>query len=75
MTHPQRGTLVPHRGQYQYRTMTIPATISPSDARRMLTDEAEYGRWELARTRLFFGGTREVVLRRRIIRVPSSLEY
>jgi hypothetical protein len=74
MTQPPRGTVVPERGHYQYRTVTIPATISPADARRMLTDEAEYGRWELARVRLYFGGVREATLRRRVIRVPSTLD-
>lgn len=67
--HPQALS----RGQYEYRTMTIGPTVSPSDARRLLTDEAEYGRWELARTRIFVGGLREVVLRRRVIRVLSTL--
>ncbi len=59
--------------QYEYRTLRIPPTTSTSDARRLLTDEAEYGRWELARTRLYVGGERKVWLRRRIIRVRSTL--
>jgi len=41
----------------------------------MLTEQAEYGRWELARTRLFAGGERKVWLRRKIIRVRSTLDY
>jgi hypothetical protein len=73
MSRPHHGTPVPRSGHYQYRTMTIPPSISTSDARRMLTEEAEHGRWELARTRLFVGGTREVLLRRRILRVDSTL--
>ena len=32
-------------------------------ARRLLTDHAEYGHWELARLRLFADGSRKVVLR------------
>ena len=55
-------------GQYEYRLLTIPRSTSGNDARQMLTDEAEYGRWELARTRLYAGGERKVWLRRRIIR-------
>jgi hypothetical protein len=39
----------------------------------MLTDQAEYGGWELARLRLYPDGTRKVELRRRIIRVRSTL--
>ena len=61
-------------GQYEYRVLTIPRSTSRNDARRLLTEEAEYGRWELARTRLFAGGDRKVWLRRKIIRVRSTLE-
>ena len=60
-------------GQYEYRVLTIDRSTSRSDASRLLTDEAEYGRWELARTLLFEGGVRKVWLRRRIIRVSSTL--
>ena len=59
--------------QYEYRVLTIPRSTSRNDARRLLTDEAEYGRWELARTRLYAGGERRVWLRRKIIRVRSTL--
>jgi hypothetical protein len=62
-------------GQYEYRVLTIPPSTSRNDARRLLTEEAEYGRWELARTRLFAGGERKVWLRRKIIRVRSTLDY
>lgn len=67
---PRSGSL--RRGQFEYRTLSIPYSTSPADARRYLTDEAEYGRWELARVRLFVGGRREVVLRRRVIRVEAT---
>ncbi|HEY0216538.1 MAG TPA: DUF5703 family protein [Cellulomonas sp.] len=59
--------------QYEYRVLTIPRTTTRGDARRMLTEQAEYGRWELARTLLYTGGDRKVWLRRRIIRVRSTL--
>ena len=61
-------------GQYEYRLLTIPRTTSGNDARQLLTDEAEYGRWELSRTRLYAGGERRVWLRRKIIRVRSTFE-
>ena len=60
-------------GQYEYRVLTIDRTTSRGDTRRLLTDEAEYGRWELARMLLFAGGHRRVWLRRKIIRVRSTL--
>jgi hypothetical protein len=59
-------------GQYEYRQLTIPFSTSGSDARKMLADEAEYGRWELTRSRLYAGGERRVWLRRKIIRVRST---
>ena len=40
---------------------------------QMLAERAEYGRWELARTLVSFGGKRKVWLRRRIIRVQRTL--
>lgn len=60
-------------GQYEYRVLTIGRSTSRNDARRLLTEEAEYGRWELARTSLYAGGERKVWLRRKIIRVRSTL--
>jgi Family of unknown function (DUF5703) len=59
-------------GQYEYRTLTIPRGTSRSDARRLLTEHAEYGHWELARVRLYVGGSRRVWLRRRIIKAVRT---
>lgn len=59
--------------QYEYRVLTIGRGTSRNDARRRLTEEAEYGRWELARSSLYAGGERKVWLRRKIIRVRSTL--
>jgi len=55
--------------EYEYRTLTFERGTSRGDIRQALTDEAEYGHWELARTRLYLGGMRRVWLRRRIIRM------
>ena len=59
-------------GQYEYRVVTIDRATSVPDARRLLTEQAEYGRWELARTRLYVGGERRVWLRRKIIKVSAT---
>ncbi|PWD52273.1 hypothetical protein C8046_01490 [Serinibacter arcticus] len=61
------------RATYEFRVLTLPRTTSGGDVRRLLTDEAEYGRWELARTRIYIGGTRKVWLRRKVLRVTSTL--
>ncbi|GIJ00260.1 hypothetical protein CLV28_1870 [Sediminihabitans luteus] len=60
-------------GHYEYRVLTFDRSTTPGDARKVLTEEAEYGRWELARTRLYVGGERRVWLRRKIIRARSTL--
>ena len=73
MMRPHRGSWEPSGTTYEYRVVTMGHTTTPSDARRLLTDEAEYGRWELARTRLSTGGRRKVWLRRKIIRVRKTL--
>ena len=58
--------------EYEYRVLQLPAAVSRADVRAMLAEQAEYGRWELARVRLFRGGARKVWLRRRIIRVQRT---
>ncbi|HEU5034579.1 MAG TPA: DUF5703 family protein [Mycobacteriales bacterium] len=58
---------------YEYQRLTLPRGTSRKVAQRLLTDAAEYGRWELDRVRLYPDGTRKVVLRRRILRVRSTL--
>lgn len=60
-------------GHYEYRVLTLEPPVGRGDARRLLTDEAEYGRWELARALLYPGGRRKVWLRRKIIHVTSTL--
>jgi hypothetical protein len=59
-------------GSYEYLVLTLPPGTSRADARRVLTDHAEYGHWELARVQLAIGGVRRVWLRRRIIRVSRT---
>lgn len=56
--------------EYEYRVLTIPRQMGRGETRRLLTDEAEYGQWELARVRHSMNGLRRVWLRRKIIRVP-----
>ncbi|WP_159622337.1 DUF5703 family protein [Ruania rhizosphaerae] len=59
--------------QYEFRVVSIPPSASRTDVRQLLTEQAEYGRWELARHRIYLGGARKVWLRRKIIRVASTL--
>ncbi len=59
-------------GEYEYQQLHLPRGTSRQEARRLLTDHAEYGHWELARLRLSADGSRRVVLRRKVIRVVRT---
>jgi hypothetical protein len=54
--------------QYSYKVLYLPRGTSRDAARRILTDHAEYGNWELSRMRLYPDGSRKATLRRMIIR-------
>jgi hypothetical protein len=54
--------------EYSYMVLYMPRSLSRDAARRILTDHAEYGHWELSRLRLYPDGSRKVTLRRQIIR-------
>ena len=58
---------------YEYLVLSFGRDTDRSDIRRALTDHAEYGRWELARTRTYVGGMTRTWLRRRIIRARRTL--
>ncbi|GAA4051253.1 DUF5703 family protein [Nonomuraea sp. NPDC050663] len=58
---------------YSYMDIYIPRGISREAARQLLTEHAEHGHWELARTRIYSDGSRRVRLRRRIYKVRSTL--
>ncbi|CAL9379382.1 DUF5703 family protein [Streptomyces fenghuangensis] len=54
--------------EYEFRDVYVPRGVSRKAATRLLTEHAEYGHWELDRLRLNSDGSRQVRLRRRIIR-------
>ena len=58
--------------RYEWRVVDIPASVSRAEARAMLTEHAEFGAWELARTIVFMGGARRVWLRKRTMRVVRT---
>jgi hypothetical protein len=61
--------------EYSYLILNLPRSTSRDVARRILTDHAEYGNWELARLRLAADGSRTATLRRKIIRPrPAEAE-
>ncbi len=58
--------------RFEWRIVDIHAGMTRQDAREMLTEQAEYGHWELARSMTFVGGARRVWLRRRVMRVQRT---
>jgi len=59
--------------EYSYLDLYLPRGTSREAARRVLTEHAEYGDWELERLRLYPDGSRRVRLRRKIIRVVRTM--
>jgi len=60
-------------GEYEYRVLNFAPNAPRAQTRRFLTDEAEHGRWELARSAMYRGGGRRVWLRRKTLTVTSTL--
>ena len=60
---------------WEYQRVTLPRGTSRNIAQRLLTDAAEREHWELDRLRIYPDGRRKVVLRRRIMRVNSTLVH
>lgn len=58
--------------EYEYRVLTFGRDQARTAVRQALAEHAEYGRWELHRTVVYWGGTRRTWLRRRIIRVQRT---
>lgn len=59
--------------EYEFWNLTIPRQESRQAVCRLLTDAAEYQGWELDRLRIPDTGERTIVLRRKIIRMRSTL--
>lgn len=66
----ERGR-TPH--DYEFQVITLPRGMSLGAARAEITAESDRGRWDLVRTRRYIGGARKVWMRRRIMRVRSTL--
>ncbi|GGG68483.1 hypothetical protein GCM10011374_36030 [Kocuria dechangensis] len=58
---------------YEYLLLTVAPHEKISDARARLAEHAEYGKWELTRSVLLYGGTRKYWLRRRVMRVERTI--
>lgn len=54
--------------EYSYLVLRLPRGTTRDTARRVLTEHAEHGGWEIDRLRLYPDGSRRIQLRRKIIR-------
>ena len=57
---------------YEYLVVSVNPGDSVSEARRVIVEHAEYGKWELHRSCIYSGGARRFWLRRRIMRVRRT---
>ncbi|MBJ2119705.1 hypothetical protein I6N91_01775 [Arthrobacter sp. MSA 4-2] len=58
--------------QYEYLVLTVNAGEPLGAARKVLTEHAEYGKWELERSCIYLGGSRRYWLRRKVLRVERT---
>jgi hypothetical protein len=58
--------------QYEYLVLTVNAGEPVGAARKILTEHAEYGKWELERSCIYLGGGRRYWLRRKVLRVERT---
>ncbi|MVA77066.1 hypothetical protein GC722_13670 [Auraticoccus sp. F435] len=61
--------------EYEVRRVRLDRDLSRNAVRRLLTDHAEYGGWELSRLRRYRDGSREAWMRRKIIRVRRPDDF
>ncbi len=62
----------PTRSHTQWRVVDIPRDIARHETAQLLSEQAEHGRWELARSVIFVGGAKRVWLRRRAMYVERT---
>ncbi len=60
------------RSHMQWRVVDIARDITRGETTQLLSEQAEYGHWELARSVVFVGGARRVWLRRRTMHVERT---
>ncbi len=58
--------------EYSYRVIYLPREASRDAVRRILTEHAEHGDWELTRLLRHADGSRKATLRRQIIRAVRT---
>ena len=57
---------------WEIREVPLPSRVSRVEARELLTELAEYGRWELVRTRIYPNGVKRMWEKKRIQKVERT---
>jgi hypothetical protein len=70
---PDRSVKAASAKDYEYLVLSVDPHESLPDARRLISNHAEYGKWELQRTRIYRGGQHRYWLRRKIMRVQRTI--
>ena len=65
--------MISGRVTYQVERFRLSPHLSRNAVRQLLAEHAEYGGWELARMRRYRDGTRDVWIRRKIIRAMPTV--
>lgn len=61
--------------EYEYRDLSLPLGTNRRQAHDVLVIHAQFGEWELARTRIWPNGRQRVTLRRRLRRGELPLPF
>lgn len=59
--------------KYEYLIVTVERGESVKEARARVREHTEYGKWELSKSVILYGGRRRYTLRRKVIRVVNTL--
>lgn len=61
--------------RFEYMIVTVESHENLKDARARLREHSEYGRWELARSVILYGGRRKYWLRRRVMKLQKTVHF
>jgi hypothetical protein len=59
--------------EYVVERVRVEHHVPRSQVRQLLSEHAEYGGWELTRLRRYRDGSRDIWIRRKIIRVTATV--
>lgn len=58
--------------RFEYLLVTVEPREKLSAARARINEHSEYGRWELTRSTILYGGRRTYLLRRRVMKLHKT---